>query len=182
MRRSTLMVIIKLFATLVDRFLFTISFIMGVQLPEFIVQYTQRLSGHLNEARYQLQQFQLIADNHFQGDLAMMIKRYQENTEASIIETGDLIASTKERITLLEQHLTDMTQKDLVNRLYAFVTEYDFAMAQATVQQFQLAIPLNYPALSTGAIVALILLLTYKSITAFARRLYRKSNHNKWVH
>jgi len=176
------MVIVKLFATLVDRFLFTVSFIIGVQLPEFIVQYTHRLSGHLNEARYQLQQFQLIANNHFQGDLGMMIKRYQENTEASIVETGNLIIGTKERITYLEQHLTNMTQTELVHKFYAFFTEYDFVMAQATLQQFQMAIPLNYAALSTGAIIALILLVTDKAIIALGKKLYRKSSHNKWVH
>jgi hypothetical protein len=176
------MVIIKLFATLVDRFLFTISFIIGVQLPEFIVQYTQRLSGHLNEANRQLQQFQLIADNHFQGDLITMIKRYQGNTEASIVETGNLIVGTKERITYLEQHLANMTQTDLVNKYYTFVTEYDFTMAKATLQQFQMAIPLNYASLSTGAIIALILLITDKAIVTVAKKFYKKSNHNKWVH
>ena len=176
------MIIVKLFATLIDRCLFTISFIIGVQLPEFIVQYTQRLSGHLDEARFQLQQFQLIADNHFQGDLVMMVKRYQGNTEASIVETGNLIITTQERITWLEQHLTNMSQADLTRKLYAFVTEYDFAMAQATMQQFQLAIPLNYAALSTGIIIALILLAVDKAIITIVKRLYKKSNHNKWVH
>ncbi|NQZ81906.1 MAG: DUF2937 family protein [Colwellia sp.] len=176
------MIIVKLFATLIDRCLFTISFIFGVQLPEFIVQYTQRLSGHINEARFQLQQFQLIADNHFQGDLVMMVKRYQGNTEASIVETGNLIIALQERIILLEQHLANMTQAELTKRLYAFVTEYDFAMAQATIQQFQLAIPLNYAALTTGIIIALILLAIDKTIIALMKRLYKKSNHNKWVH
>ena len=166
------MIIVKLFATLIDRCLFTISFIFGVQLPEFIVQYTQRLSGHINEARFQLQQ----------GDLVMMVKRYQGNTETSIVETGNLIIALQERIILLEQHLANMTQAELTKRLYAFVTEYDFAMAQATIQQFQLAIPLNYAALTTGIIIALILLAIDKTIIALMKRLYKKSNHNKWVH
>lgn len=52
----------KLITTLFDRILFTVSFILGVQAPEFMQQYIQRLSGHLDEAKHQLQQFQLIAD------------------------------------------------------------------------------------------------------------------------
>jgi len=176
------MPIIRLFATLVDRCLFTISFIIGVQLPEFLVQYTQRLSGHLNEARHQLQQFQIIANNHFQGDLTAMIKRYQGNTETSIVETGNLIVTTKERITFLEQHLSNMSQTEILNKLYAFSTEYDLAMVQATMQQYQLAIPLNYAALTIGAIFALLVLIIDKTLIALIKLFYKKSNHNKWVH
>jgi len=175
------MPIIKLFATLVDRCLFTISFIIGVQLPEFIVQYTQRLSGHLNEARHQLQQFQIIANNHFQGDLTAMIKRYQGNTETSIIETGDLIVATKERITFLEQHLSNISQTEILNKLYAFATEYDLAMVQATMRQYQLAIPLNYAALTIGATFAFLLLITDKTLITLLKLSYRKANPNKQI-
>ena len=48
---------LKLFTQLFDRILFTLSFILGVQIPEFMQQYTQRLSGHFDEANYQLSQF-----------------------------------------------------------------------------------------------------------------------------
>ena len=52
---------LKILSTLFDRCLFTLTFILGLQLPEFIQQYSQRLSGHLNEA--------LLIDDHFVEEL-----------------------------------------------------------------------------------------------------------------
>jgi len=133
-----------LLTNLFDRCVFTFFFIIGVQLPEFIQQYAQRLSGHLNEALLQLNAFQLIANHHFDGNLSLMIEKYTNNSEPSIKETGHLILSTSNRVSELQAHL--------------FLTEHDSSMIQATLQQFQLAIPLNLSALSTGTIFALIIL------------------------
>ncbi len=108
---------LKLIVNLFDRCLFTLSFILGVQVPEFMQQYTQRLSGHVNEAQHQLQQFQLIADNSFQGDIQVMVQRFQENSEASIVQTGDLIVETIDRIAKFEQHLQNMQQSDYLKQL-----------------------------------------------------------------
>lgn len=154
----------KLFATLIDRCIFTIAFIFGVQFPEFIQQYSQRLSGHLNEALQQLTQFQLIADRHFDGNLAEMIQKYSANAEPSISETGALIVDTSNRVTNLQNHLISIEQADYFKRLYAFITEYDLPMAQATLEQYQLAIPIDFIALATGAFLALSLLIIIHSV------------------
>ena len=76
---------LTVFNNIIDRCFFTVTFILGVQLPEFMQQYQQRLGGHLAEAQSQLAQFELIAQQHFEGSLITMIARYKENTEASII-------------------------------------------------------------------------------------------------
>lgn len=153
----------KLFASLIDRCIFTLAFIIGVQFPEFIQQYSQRLSGHLNEALQQLDQFQLIANRHFQGRLADMIQKYSSNIEPSISETGALIVDTSNRVTSLQSHLVNIEQADYFKRLYAFITQYDLPMAQATLQQYKLAIPLDMLALLSGAILALCILIIIHS-------------------
>jgi hypothetical protein len=155
----------RLLSTLIDRCIFTIAFIIGVQFPEFIQQYSQRLSGHLDEALQQLAQFQLIANRHFDGDLSAMVRKYSSNIEPSISETADLIVDTSSRVTHLETHLNNIGQADYFKRLYAFATEYDLTMAQATLQQFQLAIPLDVMSLVSGAILALgVLMIIYSTI------------------
>lgn len=83
----------KLIGRFIDRILFTICFVIGVQAPEFIQQYIQRLSGHLNEVEYQLKQFQTIADIQFKGDLTALIHRYQANSDPAIHQTGDVVAN-----------------------------------------------------------------------------------------
>jgi len=58
----------------------------------------------------------------------------------------------------LQAHLFNIESTELIKRMYYFLTEHDTSMIQATLQQFQLAIPLNLSALSTGMIFALIIL------------------------
>ncbi len=56
---------LTLINNIIDRCFFTVTFILGVQLPEFMQQYQQRLGGHLAEAQSQLAQFEVIAQQHF---------------------------------------------------------------------------------------------------------------------
>ncbi|WP_426370125.1 DUF2937 family protein [Pseudocolwellia sp. HL-MZ7] len=150
---------LRILSTLFDRCLFTSTFIIGLQLPEFIQQYSQRLSGHLNEALLQLSDYQLIADRHFDGKLSLMVDKYLTNSEPSINETGNIISKVSDRVTDLQGHLSNLQDVEYIKRVFYFVTEFDESMAQATIQQYQLAIPLSLPALISGAIFALCIVL-----------------------
>jgi hypothetical protein len=142
----------KLITTLFDRILFTVSFILGVQAPEFMQQYIQRLSGHLDEAKHQLQQFQLIADMRFNGDLNLMIERYQRNADNAIAQTANVISAMNQRVTGFEAQLSQLQNHDYITQLYHFIRQIDLVMAQATLRDFQLAVPIETGALLTGAI------------------------------
>ena len=146
---------LKILSTLFDRCLFTLTFILGLQLPEFIQQYSQRLSGHLNEAISQLNEFKLIADRHFDGSLTTMINKYLINSEPSINETAKIIQNTTHRVSDLKDQLFNLQETEYVERVYYFITAFDESMAQATFQQYQLAIPLSLPAVISGALFAL---------------------------
>ena len=84
--------IIKCCQQLIDRVLFTLAFLIGVQLPGFIQQYSQRLSGHLAEAENQLQQYQNLADLHFNGQLTQLVSRYQSNPDPAINEVAAIVS------------------------------------------------------------------------------------------
>lgn len=142
-----------------DRIFFTISFIVGVQAPAFMQQYIQRLAGHLDEAKFQLQQFQYIADLQFKGDLSLLINRYQTNADSAIVQTGDVVSHLVERINGFEQQLSFLQQNDYLTKSYHFVADIDLTMAGATLNDFQLAIPLELAPLATGAIFAFSLFL-----------------------
>ncbi|WP_426357650.1 DUF2937 family protein [Pseudocolwellia sp. HL-MZ19] len=174
---------LRILSTLFDRCLFTLTFIIGLQLPEFIQQYSQRLSGHLNEALLQLSDYQLIADRHFDGKLSLMVDKYLTNSEPSINETGNIISKVSDRVTDLQGHLSNLQDVEYIKRVFYFVTEFDESMAQATIQQYQLAIPLSLPALISGAIFALcIVLFIHLSLNAsksVCRKVFNKKIKNE---
>jgi hypothetical protein len=156
----------KLITTLFDRILFTLSFILGVQAPEFMQQYIQRLAGHLDEAKHQLQQFQIIADIQFNGNLNLMVARYQANTDTAIAQTGGVISAMNDRVISFSNQLSQLQNHDYTTSLYHFVRQIDLTMARATLDDFQLAVPIEVGALLTGAIFAVTILLLQVSIIA----------------
>jgi len=165
---------LKFISTIFDRILFTVSFILGVQAPEFMQQYIQRLSGHLDEAKFQLQQFQSIADLQFNGDLTLMLERYQKNSDTAIVETGKVISAMVERVSGFEFQLSQLQTSDYTNQLYYFIHQIDIPMAKATLNNFQLAVPLTIGALSTGVTFAFIILILQLFLTTILKGTYNK--------
>jgi len=151
----------------IDRCFFTVTFILGVQLPEFMQQYQQRLAGHLAEATSQLGQFEVIAQQHFEGSLTAMITRYKDNTESSIINTGELIERLSFRVDYLANHLAQINQSDYLESVYQLIWHLDKQIATGTAEHFAMAIPLELNAIATGGTLAIGALLL-KELTVFA--------------
>jgi hypothetical protein len=164
----------------IDRCFFTLTFILGVQLPEFMQQYQQRLAGQLAEANSQLNQFESIAQQHFDGSLTTMITRYKDNTEASIISTGELIERLSVRVEYLASHLTQITQADYLNSVYQFIWHLDQEMARGTAEHFSMAIPLELNAITTGATLAIGVLLLKELMLLTIKRTFN-SKKNKLI-
>ena len=133
-----------------DKILFAVNAIIAMQLPGFIQQYGQRISGHLAEAQYQLQKYQYIADQHYQGDILLLVKRYQMNSDPGINAAGDVVFDLIERISLLSKQVSHLFESDYVTQIYYFFIEIDLDIAKATLQDYQLTIPLNIAAIATG--------------------------------
>jgi hypothetical protein len=157
----------------IDRCFFTLTFILGVQLPEFIKQYQQRLAGQLAEASSQLNQFENIAQLHFDGSLITMITRYKDNTEASIISTGELIERLSFRVEYLTSHLTQITQADYLRGVYQFIWHLDQEIARGTAEHFSMAIPLELNAIATGATLAIGALLLKELVLLTIKRTFK---------
>ena len=137
-----------------ERILFAINFILAVQVPGFIGQYTQRLAGHLDEAKYQLGNYQVIADQHYQGDLLLLIKRYQSNSDAGIRASGNVVLDLVERITNLSDQVAHLLTSDYLTMIYYFSADIELPIARATLRDYQLSMPLEMNAIVTGLVFA----------------------------
>lgn len=133
-----------------DKILFAVNAILAMQLPGFIQQYGQRISGHLAEAQYQLQKYQYIADQHYQGDILLLVKRYQTNSDPGINAAGDVVFDLIERISVLTKQVSHLFDSDYLSQIYYFIIEIDLDIARATLQDYQLTVPLNTAAIATG--------------------------------
>lgn len=160
---------------LIDRCFFTITFIFGVQLPAFIMQYQHRLSGHLSEAKSHLAQFQTIADLHYQGDLSAMIMKYQANSEPSIVNTAEVISQLMQRVEYLHVQINAITNKVYTEQVFNFLLSGDKLIISDTLADFAMTIPLEQNALATGATIALLSLLM-KELIVYLLHLFKQKS------
>lgn len=145
------------FGKTIDRVLFAVNFIIAVQLPAFIQQYSQRIAGHLDEAKLQLGNYQFIADQHYQGDLGKLVGQYQANSDPSIEAIGTLVNQLVLRTTELSQKVAHLQQSDYLDRMYYFFIDMDMSILQALIPSFQLSIPMETNALVTGFVFAIMI-------------------------
>ena len=158
--------IIKAFKTTLDYCLFTLGFILAVQLPEFIQQYQQYMAGKLTEAQWHLKSYQAIADQQYDGSLPILINEYLTNGSEAIKQTGLLISDLANRVDLLSEQVTTLNGGSYIDKVWFFVTNIQIPDAQVVMSYYQLAIPLTIEALVSGGALAFIfiwlrLLLTY---------------------
>jgi hypothetical protein len=162
---------LRVINNIIDRCFFTITFIIGVQLPAFIIQYKHRLSGHLSEAELHLVQFQSIADQHYQGDLSAMVLKYKANSEPSIVNTADIINQLVLRVDYLQAQLIAITNSPYIEQIFNFVVHADRGIIRDTLIDFSITIPLEVNALTTGAIIAIVGLLVKEIFVYFTKLL-----------
>jgi hypothetical protein len=164
----------RIINNIIDRCFFTVTFILGVQLPELIIQYQHRLSGHLTEANLHLLQFQTIADKHYQGDLSAMVLKYQANTDPSIVSTADIINQLITRVDYLQHHLSTITESTYIEQVINTIMYADKLIIRQTIMEFSMAIPLTVNALTTGIVLAISGLLIKEIFTYFIRYISKK--------
>ncbi len=160
---------------IIDRCFFTASFVFALQLPEFITSYTSTLSVKLNEAKFQLSQFEKISAKHDQGSVSAMMVRANEQSDVSINSTSELIVLLTSRIANYQLHLTELTANDYLNRLGQFIFNIDWYIAQQTAKQFTLSLPVTQQAITTGLCFAILLLLANQLMALLFKKIFNKT-------
>ncbi|MDN3651395.1 DUF2937 family protein [Thalassotalea ponticola] len=159
---------------LADKLIFACSAVAAMQLPALMQQYTQRLAGHLAEANYQLEQYQSIADNHYQSNLSSLVVAYRDNSDAAIRQTGELVYQLIDRVSVLTDKVNALTEKDYLTRLYYFVSDIEPDVLRATIQDFEPSLPLTVQALSTGVAAAIIVTSVLSALIALGHNAVRR--------
>ncbi|WP_286272722.1 DUF2937 family protein [Thalassotalea hakodatensis] len=167
---------------LIDRCLFTIIFIMGIQCPAFLTQYIQQLSGRLEEAKWQLSQYQTLADMHFNGSLSKLTEHYLSNSDTIINKTGMIVNELINRRDYLTFQFTSLHNQPYLEQLWFFSTNFDDSIVQQTYTMFSLSIPLTIEALCTGFFIAILVMSLLKlclySCSCIYQRMFKQVETN----
>ncbi|MEX1222182.1 MAG: DUF2937 family protein [Idiomarina sp.] len=151
-----------------------ITLLIGIQVPNFLSQYHQRLHAQLTEVTENLSGFQQIADRHFNGDLAALINHHKTSNDTVFREEAMPLQAMYNRWQRFAAEQRAL-QVSYPAQLLHLVVAADKEIRTATWQQYSYAVPLTTRALVTGGVFTLIVLLVLDILKGLLRRLFGRS-------
>src|SRR5215472_6996340 len=76
---------------LLDRLFLVCAVVAGGLVPGFIAQYRQRLGGRLDQALLDLEPWQRLAQQYYQGDIERLIRYHLESSDPTFHAEGAII-------------------------------------------------------------------------------------------
>ncbi len=159
---------------LIDRLLCVLGAVLFSQLPEFMQQYLQRLGGHLDEARRQLDQFREVAAKSGLT-LDQLVARSQANPEEAVARLGRLMQDTVARVDALAGAEAAIRHASILTRPFVFLRHVDLAIARGTWSIFKPAVPTTLEGLLYAGLGVLVVLAIYHGAVRLpVRRAWRR--------
>jgi hypothetical protein len=157
-----------------DRVLCVVGAILFSQLPEFFQQYLQRLGGHLDEARRQLDQFK---DTAAQSGLTLdrLIADTKSQSEPAVAHLGQVMSETAARVDTLQATADALRGASLWSRPFVFLRHLDLPIARATWSAFRPGVPTTFEGLVYAAAgMGVLLALYYGAVRYPVTRAWRR--------
>jgi hypothetical protein len=142
---------------LLDRVLCVLGAVVFSQVPEFMQQYLQRLEGHLDEARLQLERFRAAAAQSGMT-LDQLVAGAARNPDPSMGRLGGVVRSLIARVDELASADAALRHASLWKRPFVFAGHLDAGIARATWSIFRPAVPTTVEGLlyaGAGTVIAL---------------------------
>ena len=117
---------------LFDRLFLVTAVVAGGLVPGFIAQYRQRLGGRLDQARLDLEPWQRIADQFYQGDIEKLIQYHLSSKDATFHLEGSVIQSLIGTVQRL-QSAVDALHSNLTHQVAYLALHADTGLMRATV-------------------------------------------------
>jgi len=159
---------------LIDRVLCVVGAVLFSQLPEFMQQYLQRLGGHLDEARRQLDQFREVAAKSGRT-LDQLVAQSQASSEEAVARLGRLMQDTVARVDALAGADAAIRHASVLTRPFVFLRHVDLAIARGTWSIFKPAVPTTLEGMLYAGLGVLIILAVYHGAIRYpVRRAWRR--------
>jgi len=166
---------------LLDKLFFAGCLLLGIQVPNFIIQYQQNITAHYQEAVSQLQQYQFIADRFYAGNMQELLLGHRTNAVAAIRAEAQIIADLIQRNEYLQQEVSALQDRGLVQQLLHLAEHLDVKLANEVLLNYSISVPLNSDAIVVGLVLAFLASIVVHLLFAALLLLFRskepKSNN-----
>jgi hypothetical protein len=136
--------------SLLDRLCVVAGAFVCSQIPEFMQQYIQRLSGHVEELHRLLNQLREAA-THSNKSLEQYIEKFTSSSDPDFTHQGEFMQGILARWEELHHALLDITHSSIWVRPLAFLKEFQYDIAHSTFASFEPGISLSLEGLCYAA-------------------------------
>ncbi len=150
--------LISFFRTSGRLLVFGSGLLLGIQVPAFVDQYSQRVDAHYREVSANIAGFQRTADELFAGDLGELVEYYRSSNDPVFERDAESVQTIVERYARLSAEYQAM-QANLVAVAMHVLFTADTELLAETRNQYSYTVPLNGIALQWGLAAAVVLFL-----------------------
>jgi|SRR5579862_7614058 len=148
---------------LLDRLLLIIAVVAGGLVPGFIAQYRQRLGGRLDQARLDLDPWQKIADQFYQGDLQKLIDYHMSSQDPTFHAEGGVIQALIASVQRL-QAAAEALHGSLLQQLRYLLSHADASLVHATFADWVPTFSLSPEGIAVALVFALLVWLVFHAL------------------
>ncbi len=145
------MVVFKFIGSLLDRASAVVGAFIGSQIPSYMHQYSQRISGHIEELKLFISKVTILASQSGKS-LDTYIQKFTSNEDQDFVAHGELLQSSVIRLQKLQAGLEHWVSSPLWKRPFIFFHELNAPIAKATFHDFQPNITLSVEGMCYTAI------------------------------
>jgi hypothetical protein len=149
------------------------ALLVGVQLPNFVTQYQQRLDAQYTEAMVYYRHYKAIADKYLDGDMNALLATH-ENSASEIFKAEAVpLRELIRRVELFEFERQQLNTS-LVEQLWFIATEANPELRKNTWQQYSYNVPMTQQAVVTGILSAFLVIIVLDICIGGCRRIVRR--------
>lgn len=149
---------------LIDRILAVIGALAFSQIPLFMLQYHQRLSGHVSELKLQVEIMRQAALQTGKT-LDQYTQKFLESSDPDFMHQGDIIHAMISRWQNLSDSMIALHNATPLSRPFVFLSHINLDVVDDTFKSFQMGIPLTIEGLIYALIGLCFGFLTYYLIS-----------------
>ena len=150
-----------------------LAVLIGVQLPNFITQYEQRLDAQFTEAMVYYKEYQRIADTYLNGDMQALIKMHEQSDNPVFKDEAVPIRELVRRVELCRYGQQQLNQGYL-HKIWFVAWHANPEMRDDTWRMYSFNVPLTRQAVFTGVIAALLAVLLFDGCVGGCKFAYRR--------
>jgi hypothetical protein len=140
----------KFFESLLDRVIAAAGAIIFIQIPSFLVQYQQRLGGHVDELSSLIRKYRVAAAQNGRT-LEEYIGLHLQSEVKEFVSTGRIMTENLERLTGLSEALKSISESGGILKFFSFLKNFDIEIFRSALKNFVPGLTFSLDSLLYGA-------------------------------